>query len=360
MPEAITETKQLQYTSRSRNTGEEMLRARIAVCVCAFLAAQISVAQSPRSSLSGVVTDPTGAPFAYVPIRAVNEVTSTDARTFSSESGRYELLDLPAGTYIVSVSPPCCSFVPYSNDGVVLAAGAAHDLDVQIEETLIALGDDPGIIAAEMLNRQVIPNLPVPRTAEDRPDLSGVWLMRDDPFPVPARALAWAETLSQERIENSFRDHPHTRCLPSSPPVGGSATPFISKYVQKPDLLIVLSEDVPGFRQVFLDGRDHPAYPNPSWMGHSIGRWEGDTLVVDTVGFNDRGWTETYPRTEMLHMEERYTRTEYGQMELQVTFDDPGVFVEPLVRNLQFDLAPQEELIEYVCENNRWARDIEQ
>ena len=333
-----------------------MLRARIAVSICAFWAAQTSVAQSPTSSLAGVVTDPTGAPFAYVPIRVVNEATSTDARTFSSESGRYEILNLPAGTYVVSITPPCCSFVRYSNDDVVLAAGAPYDLDIQIQETLIALGDDPGTIAAEMLNRQVIPDLPVPRTAEGRPDFSGVWLMGSDPFPEPAQALASAETISQERIANGLRDHPHTRCLPSSPPVGGAATPFISKYVQKSDLLLILSEDVPGFRQIFLDGRDQPANPNPSWMGHSIGRWEGETLVVDTIGFNDRGWTGTYPRTEMLHMEERYTRTEYGQMQLQVTFDDPGVFVEPLVENLQFDLAPQEELIEYVCENNKWAR----
>ena len=333
-----------------------MLRARVAVGICMFLATEFTVAQRSSSSLSGAVTDPSGAPFANVPIRAVNEATGTDARTFSSESGRYEIRDLPAGTYVVSITPPCCSFVPYSNDGVMLAPGAAHELDIRIEETLIALGDDPGTIAAEMLSRQVIPDLPVPRTDEGRPDLSGVWLMGDDPFPEPAEALPWAEAISQERIANGRLEHPHTRCLPSSPPVGGSATPFISKYVQTPDLLVILSEDVPGFRQVFLDGRNHPMNPNPSWMGHSIGRWEGDTLVVATVGFNDRGWTNSYPRTQMMHMGERYTRTAYGHMEVQVTFDDPGVFVEPMVRNFQFDLAPQEELIEYVCENNKWAR----
>ena len=127
-----------------------------------------------------------------------------------------------------------------------------------------------------------------------------------------------------------------------------------------PELLVILFEDAPGFRQVFLDGRDHPSNPNPSWMGHSTGRWDGDTLVIDSVGFNDRGWTDTYPRSESMRMEERYTRTEYGRMNLQVKFDDPKVFVKPLVQNIRFDLAPQEELIEYVCENNKWARNAEE
>jgi len=139
-----------------------MVIARIFVAICALLIAQITAGQASSSSLSGVVTDPDGAPFANMPIRAVNEATGTDARTFSSESGRYEIRDLPAGTYVVSIAPPCCSFIPYSNDGVTLVDGAAHDLDIQINETLVALGDDPGTIGAQMRDRQVIPDLPVP------------------------------------------------------------------------------------------------------------------------------------------------------------------------------------------------------
>ena len=109
-----------------------------------------------------------------------------------------------------------------------------------------------------------------------------------------------------------------------------------------------------------MDGREHPENPNPAWMGHSIGRWDGDTLVVDTVGFNDRGWTGVYPRTEMMRMEERYSRDEYGKLQVRVTFDDPGVFSEPWVWNMSWDLAPQEELLEYVCENNQWFPDVEE
>jgi len=337
-----------------------MVIARIVVIVCAVLTAQISAAQAPSGSLSGLVTDPNGAPFANMPIRAINEATGTDARTYSSKSGRYEIRDLPGGNYVVSVVPPCCSYVPYSNDGVNIVDGAALDLDIQIDETLVALGDDPGTIAAQIRDRQLIPDLPVPRTAAGKPDLSGVWLLFTDPFPEAPEALPWAEEISQQRIGNYLLDHPHMNCMPSGPPVTGGATPFISKVLQMPELLVILFEDAPGFRQVFLDGRNHPSNPNPSWMGHSIGRWDGDTLVIDTVGFNDRGWTDTYPRSEKMRMEERYTRTEYGQMELQVTFDDPEVFAKPLVQNIQFALAPQEELIEYVCENNKWARNAEE
>jgi len=335
-----------------------MLSTRIAVGVVMVWVMQTAAAQS--SSISGVITDPTGAPFANVSVQAVNDSAGIDARTFTSNLGQFALEGLPPGTYAVSVRAPCCSYIPYSENDLVLAAGATHELNVQIEETLIALGDDPGTIAAEMRNRQVIPDLPVPQTAEGRPNLSGVWLVELDPFPESEEALPWAQAIRQERRENSGRDHPHTRCLPSGLPVGGSATPFIAKYVQTPDLLIILSEDVPGFRQVFLDGRDHPANPNPSWMGHSIGHWEGDTLVVDTIGFNDRGWTGQYPRSQKLRVEERYTRTEYGHMEVRVTYDDPEVFAKPRVRNFPFDLAPQEELIEYVCENNKWARESEE
>ncbi|HJT89765.1 MAG TPA: hypothetical protein VJ732_17970, partial [Bryobacteraceae bacterium] len=134
--------------------------------------------------------------------------------------------------------------------------------------------------------------------------------------------------------------------------------PFIAKLVQTPSLLVILFEDYPGFRQVFLDGRKHPAVWNPSWMGHSVGRWENDTLVVDTVGFNDQsllggiGGGST-PHTEALHMTERYRRSDFGHMELQVTFEDPGAFAQPYRENLSMALAPEEELLEYVCENNK-------
>jgi hypothetical protein len=90
-------------------------------------------------------------------------------------------------------------------------------------------------------------------------------------------------------------------------------------------------------------------------MGHSIGRWDGDTLVIETVGFNDKGWNDAYPRSEQMRLEERLTRTDYGRIDVLLTIEDPGVFEQPWVRQMRFDLAPQEELFEYVCETNKWG-----
>jgi hypothetical protein len=128
--------------------------------------------------------------------------------------------------------------------------------------------------------------------------------------------------------------------------------------VQTSSLIVILIEDNPGFRQIFLDGRSHPADWNPSWTGHSTGKWDKDTLVVDTVGFNNKNWLGgvgggAIPTTEMLHMTERYRRADFGHMELNVTFDDPGALSKPYHENLTLDLAPQEEILEYVCENNK-------
>ncbi len=102
-----------------------------------------------------------------------------------------------------------------------------------------------------------------------------------------------------------------------------SSVPFIAKMVQTPGLIVMLFEDAPGFRQIFLDGRAHPANFDPSWMGHSTGKWDGDTLVVDTVGFNDKVWIGSsqglYPHTEKLHLVERYRRLDFGHIEVRVT-----------------------------------------
>jgi hypothetical protein len=338
------------------------LSARLSWGVGALLIAHGVAAQSSSGAIIGSITDEYGMPLEDSPIRAVNSATATDARAFSAASGHYELRNLPAGAYVVTIAPPCCALVGYSNDDVPLEGGQVLELDIELEEggSLNALGDDPGTIAAELRSRQNIPDLPVPRTADGKPDLSGVWLINYDPFPEPAKPLPWAEEIERERVANNRIDHPHNRCLPSEPPRYGGSTPFITKFVQTPELIVFLFEDVPGFRQVFLDGRGHPEVPNPSWMGHSIGRWEGDTLVVDSVGFTTRGWTYNYPRSEQMRLEERYSRTEYGRMDVKVTIDDPGVFMERLVRNFRFDYAPQEELIEFVCENNKWHPDDRQ
>jgi hypothetical protein len=229
-------------------------------------------------------------------------------------------------------------------------------LDVRLAEakgvSLKTLGDDPGELAALVRKRSVIPSGPAPRSSDGKPNLSGMWFKNEDRYPEQAAVLPWAAALAKERIDNNTKDHPHTRCLPGSPPIPGAAPPFLAKFVHTPSLLVVLFEDVPGFRQVFLDGRGHPTDPDPTWLGHAVGKWDEDTLVVDTVGFNDRSWIGIYPHTEMMHITERYRRTDFGHLEVRVTIEDPGVFTKPWNMDMNWDLA-QDELLEYVCENNK-------
>ncbi len=338
-----------------------MSRLTPAICLLACippLSIQVSSAQSEKGSLTGTISDPSGAAVDGAPIQAKNEATGAVARVSSKSDGRYALALVP-GDYQFSIVMPCCAYQSVSRN-VVLESGKTARLDIQLAETVngTTLGDDPGRLASVMRKRAKIPSRPVPRLAGGQPDLSGVWVAIDDPYPEEPQVLPWAAALIEERQENHGKDGPHNHCLPGPPPVPGSSAPFIEKFVETGSLLVILFEDNPGFRQVFLDGRAHPSNWDPTWMGHSIGKWDGDTLMLDTVGFNDRSWLGglgggNVPHTEMLHMTERYRRVDFGHMTVAVAFEDPGTFVKPFHMNVKLDLAPQEELMEFVCENNK-------
>jgi hypothetical protein len=331
-----------------------MRRVVLAACMLAF--GGLAFAQAGRGSLAGVVTDHNGAPVADAPIQARNQQSGAVVRAITSADGRYTLASLPAGTYDMSIVMPCCAFQPFSRQNVALQAGQALRLDVRLEEglSLNTLGDDPGTFAALLRKRSKIPARPVPRLSNGKPDFSGVWLANGDRYPDAPAVLPWAAALVKERVENNMKDAPHTRCMPQGMPIPGGAPPFMAKFVHTPSLLVALFEDAPGFRQMFLDGRGHPADPDPTWLGHAIGKWDGNTLVVDTIGFNDKSWIPPFfPHTEMLHVTERYRRPDFGHLEIAVTFDDPGTFTKPWNHNLIWDLVPDEELLEYLCENNK-------
>jgi len=329
----------------------------LATCALIFVASMS--AQNGGGSLAGTVSDANGAPVAEAPIQVKNKSTGAVARIASKSDGSYTLPGLVPGTYEYSIVMPCCAYKDVAQD-IRVEADKTLQLNIKLAETVngTTLGDDPGRLANVMRKRANVPSQPVPRLANGKPDLSGVWIAIDDPYPETPAVLPWAAALIKERQENHGKDAPHNHCLPGPPPVPGSSGPFIEKFVQAGSLLVILFEDVPGFRQVFLDGRSHPSNWDPSWMGHSTGKWDGDVLVVDTVGFNDRSWLGglgggPVPHTEMLHITERYRRVDFGQMEVAVTFEDPGTFVKPFHMNVKLDLAPQEELMEYVCENNK-------
>jgi hypothetical protein len=159
--------------------------------------------------------------------------------------------------------------------------------------------------------------------------------------------------MARERGEMNNRDSPQAHCLPSA--VARDTFPLYELVQSKAFLVFILDDDSPGFRQVFLDGREHPKDPNPAWYGHAIGRWDGDTLVVDRVGFDERVWLDSggHPHSDKLHVIERYRRPDLGHLEIEVTVDDPGTLAKPWVMKRVSDLA-NEEISEFICtENNR-------
>jgi hypothetical protein len=314
--------------------------------------------QIAPGSLAGRVAYPDGSPVPNAPIQLKSKATGAAARTASAADGSYMLKNLAAGTYDFTIVMPCCAYGRVAKE-VTIGVREAARFDVSLIETVngSTLGDDPARLADVMRKRARVPSRPTPRAAGGAPDLSGVWLLTDDPYPEEPALLPAMEPRMKE-IQANPKMVPHNRCLPGPPPSPGSASPFIAKVVQTPSLLVLLFEDYPGFRQIFLDGRKHPEVWEPAWMGHSVGRWEKDVLVVDTVGFNDRSFLGgigggIFPHTEALRMTERYRRIDFGHMELNVTFEDPQALAKPYHENLTMTLAPQEELLEFVCENNK-------
>jgi len=212
------------------------------------------------------------------------------------------------------------------------------------------------------------PNLsaPAPRTADGKPDLSGVWRGAGPLYRFniaqdlnPEDIQPWAEALFLQRVRDSRKDSPLARCLPVSVPFHDFFD--LNRIVQTPGLIVLLFESPNSpHRTVFTDGRDLPKDPNPTWLGYSIGRWEGDTLVVTTAGFNDRGWLDSagHPQTESLRVTERLRRRDVGHMDFEITIDDPKVFTKPFTVKTERMLAPDTEILEDVCENERDGRHL--
>jgi len=207
------------------------------------------------------------------------------------------------------------------------------------------------------------PNLsaPAPRTADGKPDLTGVWrgagpLYR---FNVaqdlrPEDIQPWAEALFLERVRDARKDSPLSKCLPVSIPFHNFFN--LTRIVQTPALTLIMYESPNSpHRTVFTDGRDLPKNPNPTWLGYSVGRWEGDTFVVTTAGFNDLGWLDSsgHPQTESLRITERMRRRDFGHMDFEITIDDPKVFTRPFTVKAERLLAADTDLLEDVCDNER-------
>jgi hypothetical protein len=322
-----------------------------------------SAAFAQTGASSGKIADEFGDAVSGASVQA-KDAAGKEFKATSTATGEYTIDKLPPGVYEVTVT--MLTMKNFVKKDVAVVAAEASRLDVKLVDGggLGTLGDGDRFTAAffAALKRPPPPTGPTPRLPDGKPNLSGFWVPPQQGADAPPEArpeqpepLPWADAIRQERLRSHFRDLPDSRCLPTSIVSWAGQ----GKFVHTPSMLVILhAEDPP--RQIFLDGRNHPKDLNPTWLGHSVGHWEGDTLVVDTVGFNGLAWYGGgggIPSTELLHVVERYHRTDLGHMEVEVTLEDPPVLRKPWVQKRVLNLDPKEDLEEYICTENE--KDVE-
>jgi hypothetical protein len=227
---------------------------------------------------------------------------------------------------------------------------------------------------------------PAPRTADGKPDLSGIWLFRGAgrppeqpggaPPPPPEQPASgppaatfrnigagfkdglplqpWAAEMLKQRMAENSKDNPDAHCLPLGL-MQLHTHPQPRKIIQTPGVIVILYEAQAGVRQIFTDGRPLPRNdPQPWWYGYSIGKWDGDTLVVETTGFRDDVWLDINgsPLTNTGKLTERFRRVNYGSLEIEVTVEDPKVYTKPFTVKVNQRIMPNTELIEFICTEN--------
>jgi hypothetical protein len=222
---------------------------------------------------------------------------------------------------------------------------------------------------------------PAPRTAAGKPDFSGIWLTGNPvcgqgfnpvtytcgvELPMGKEGInmgaglpgglpyqPWLAALVKERTDNHAKDDPHVRCLPDTF-LRAYSLPHLLKFVQTPGLLVVLDEMNANYRQVFMDGRPLPQDPLPSWQGYSSAKWEGDTLVIDSIGFRDDLWIDWNGSviTSVGKVQERIRRPDFGHLEIGVTVDDPKAYTKPWTVTLKQQIAVDTELVDEICLEN--------
>ena len=232
------------------------------------------------------------------------------------------------------------------------------------------------------------PNLdaPVPRTADGKPDLSGLWrggiaavpALPGQPAPAASTTAPdgtplatfrdvganikgglpltpWGAAVLKKRKDDNSKDNPEAHCLPMGI-IQFHTQGAPRKFYQTPAALVILYEASSGVRQIFTDGRPLPTNdPQPWWYGYSTGKWDGDTLVVQTAGFRDDGWLDIWgsPLTESGKLTERFRRTSFGRMEIDVTIDDPKAYTKPWTVRVNQQIMVDTELLEFVCLENQ-------
>jgi hypothetical protein len=324
------------------------MRALLLVCIASGAFAQSA------GIITGTVWDRSSAPIGNVELEAKNSATGATRSVRSDSNGKYALADLPAGVYQLTAAAP--GLAPFLQPNLHVDSAQTLHVDVHLDDLqLNTLGEDRAFFA-QLTGPHDVPRGPTPRTPNGKPDLSGVWLPSFPSASENPEPLRWAAAVTKERQENGSKDIPSSRCLPLGVIMSTFLFPY--EFVQTPKLLVMMYEgEFP--RQIFLDGRPHPKDIDPSWLGHSIGRWEQDTLVIDTVGFNGKAWLDFagHPASEKLHLIERYRRPDFGHLQYEITVDDPGAYTKPWTIQKASDLSREDALMEYICDENERDRE---
>jgi hypothetical protein len=281
-------------------------------------------------------------------------------------SGEFTFAGLTAGAYDLVIPIGCCMYDRYEQQNIQIVAGEDLKLDLPISwgMNLGTIGDDPVQLANDMRATVGTIDGPTPRMPDGKVDFSGFWAnipTAPGQGPRLPPMQPWAAEM-QQQLQTLNTQNPGAYCLPQhAVPILLS---FPYKVYQTKDALVSITEFfTPGWRQVFMDGRPHPSADewNPAWNGHSIGYWEGDTLVIDTVGFN-----EIAPgfgvHTEKLRIIERWRRPNLGRLEVEVRATDPEAWTGEHDFSVAATLVPGQEVLEFICaENNqdmaRWGSD---
>jgi hypothetical protein len=319
------------------------------------------VAQQEPATVSGRLVDPNGnavTGLERTSLALTNvETGETLEGPISQQTGEFTVNGVRPGTYDIRAPIICCLYSSVDQKGVRIEPGQRIDVPVQWGMNLGTIGDDPGILGNDMRARAGVQTGSTPRMADGKPDISGVWSFvrraagTGGPFGPPIQMKPWAAEIQKQLRDLGVDPNAAAYCLPQS--AIPTTLTYPQKFVQTASVIVQLTDFyTPGYRQIFLDGRGHPEYWNPSWLGHSVGTWDGDTLVIETVGFNEITPFGFGIHSEKLRVVERIRRPDYGRLEIEIYAEDPEAWEAPYTTTLEAALLPDEEILEWVCPEN--------
>jgi Carboxypeptidase regulatory-like domain len=331
---------------------QPILRKTKSVIWFALVGALAAFPQTP-SSISGRVIDLNGNPVAGAKVEAGAVGEGVPVSTTTSADGRYTLALLPSGKY--DITSTMTGFQPFKQGGILVASSGVT-VDIRMADSqLNTLGDGREFFAFEAAQRRKATG-PTPRLPNGKPDLTGLWYGQATVDSGKLLLTPSAAAIKKERDLTEGKEGPQSYCLPMG--ITEMNRFDVWQVVQTPAVLaIVSSVDNPGSRIIYTDGRPRPKDYGPTWYGRSVGYWEGDTLVIDTIGFNDKSWLASNgPHSEKLHAIERYRRPDLGHLEIELTLEDSEAFQQPWVIRKTAGLAQDQQMMEYICNENERDR----